>query len=47
MIIFSFEHSLSLDPLVLHNQTFIIDAEVSQYIINIKGYSKEIIAAFL
>lgn len=47
MIKFSFEHGVSFDPLVLNNQTFIVDAKVSQHIINIKDYSKEIIAAFL
>ena len=41
MITFRFEHRASFDPLVLYNQPFIVDAEVGQYIINIKDYSKK------
>ena len=40
MTTFSFEHRASFDPLVLHIQTFIVGAEVGQYIINIKDYTK-------
>ena len=41
MITFTFEHKISFDPLVLDNQIFIVDSEVSQWIINIKDYSKK------
>lgn len=47
MIIFNFKHRLSFDSLVLNNQSFIVDAEGSQYVINIKDYSEKIIAVFL